>query len=654
MRFLGVDTGGTFTDFILVDNGHIQTLKIPSTPADPSRAFLTGLSLMGGKTPFISHGSTVATNALLEGKVGDVLLVITHGFRDILTLGRQNRPRLYSLHPVPERLNLPLERIIEVRERTLADGRIFLPLSESEVQRVLRFSKTLSCTSVAICLLHSYANPEHEKILENALSGSGFQVSRSSAILPEYREFERASTTVVNALVSPVMTRYLERLEKHLSPSVLKVMQSNGGTMSSAAAGHNAVHTVLSGPAGGMVGAFHVASTLGMDRILTFDMGGTSTDVGLCDGSIPTNSQTTLAGWALKIPMIDIHTIGAGGGSIAALDSGGALRVGPQSAAAEPGPACYGRGDVVTVTDANLFLGRLVPDNFLAPGSGLNLERCRLLMEDLARRSGLDPDRLAEGIVEVIEENMAAALRVVSVERGHDPREFTLFSFGGAGGLHACALAEKLAIGKVFIPLFPGLLSAVGMLLAPPMRDYSVSFLSANPPDPAGLDSAFQALATQARQEMLGDGVEASELTLEPSLDLRYRGQSFEVNVPFVGDFVAAFHERYAGLYGHCHSDRETEIVTLRLKAFGKGLEPGNLKPGKPSGPRPSLSETPVVWKGKTCLWKVLWREQLACGKSYSGPALVLEDTATHLLPPGWLATPDRSGHLILEKSVDV
>ena len=481
----------------------------------------------------------------------------------------------------------------------------------------------------------------------------GYKVSCSSTILPEYREFERASTTVVNAMVSPVMGNYLENLEQHVAPSVLKVMQSNGGTMSSTAAGDKAVHTVLSGPAGGMAGAFHIARSMGIDRILTFDMGGTSTDVGLCDGSVPTSSQASIAGWPIKIPMIDIHTIGAGGGSIAAIDAGGALQVGPASAGADPGPACYGKGNAVTVTDANLFLGRLLPDNFVSAGLGLDPQKCRRAMEVLARKSGLEPYRLAEGIIEVVEENMAAALRVVSVQRGHDPRHFTLFPFGGAGGLHACALAEKLGMRKVFIPLFPGLLSAVGMLLASPMRDYSASFLAVSSSDRTNLDAAYKPLASQAHQEMLAEGVRPADLTLEYSLDVRYRGQSFEINVPYSQDFISAFHQKYASLYGHCHPEREVEIVTLRLKALGQGLNFEDLTALK----EPSAASPPfiakVIWRGQRQSWQGYHRGHLGIEEPVTGPALIIEDTATHLLPPGWTAIRHRLGHLLLEKSDD-
>jgi N-methylhydantoinase A len=651
MRFLGVDTGGTFTDFVFVENGEVRTLKIPSTPEDPSRAFLAGLVQLTDEKCLIFHGSTVATNTMLENKGADVFFLVTQGFRDLLTLGRQNRPHLYALHPAQERLRLSPEQIIEVKERTLADGSILIPLEKKEIERIVSLVEKSSCRSVAICLLHSYANSNHEQQLEFALRKKGFKVSTSSHILGEYREFERASTTVVNAMVSPIMSFYLGKLEQRISPSVLKIMQSNGGTMSGAMAGEKAVHTILSGPAGGMVGAYQVASGCGLDRILTFDMGGTSTDVGLCDRGVPTTSQTVISGWPVKIPMIDIHTIGAGGGSIAWLDPGGALRVGPTSAGADPGPVCYGKGEAVTVTDANLFLGRLLPDHFLGGRMKLHYERCRQAVESLSLQAGLESQKLAEGIIEVVEENMAAALRVVSVERGFDPRDFTLLPFGGAGGLHACSLAEKLAIPRVFIPVFPGLLSALGMLLASPLRDYSLSVLSDLSADRSNLDKAFETLVFQARQEMLAEGVDASELTLERSADLRYKGQSFEINIPYSPQFVTAFHDHYQRLYGHNHLDREVEVVTLRLRALGKGLDLNILDRKEPLTQGLPPWETQVIWKGAPYSGKAYLRESLSVGDPVPGPALVMEDTATHLVPPGWVASRDSIGHLILEKN---
>jgi N-methylhydantoinase A len=650
---VGVDTGGTFTDFVLVEGGQVKTYKLPSTPDDPSRAVLAGLRhLLGDRQALVFHGSTVATNALLEGKGDAVVLVVTAGFRDLLAIGRQNRPRLYALHPRRLPPLVPRERTVEVRERVLADGTVETPLLAAEKERVVAAVAASGCRSVALCLLHAYANPEHERQLHAALQAAGLRVSASSRILPEYREFERASTTAVNAAVSPVMERYLTRLQQGLGAGHLKIMQSNGGSILAETAGREAVRTILSGPAGGMIGAFTTAVAAGCERIITFDMGGTSTDVGLCAGAVPFTAETVIAGWPVKVPMIDIHTVGAGGGSIARLDAGGALRVGPHSAGADPGPACYGRGDLVTVTDANLYLGRLLPDHFLGGRMRLDVARSRQAVEALARQAGLEPVRLAEGILEVAEATMAGALRVVSVERGHDPRDFVLLPFGGAGGLHACAMAENLAIPRVLIPVHPGLLSAVGMVLSDAIRDYSWSVLRTAPLAATELLALLAPLRRQAETEMAAEGLTTHQVQLLPSLDLRYRGQSFEVNVPLTDDYLGEFHAEHERLYGYRDDKRPAEVVTLRLRAIGRGPRPdltrGRCHPGQAVPAR----TVAVALDGVQSSCPLYAREALPCGCSFPGPALVVEETATHLVRPGWTAKVDGRGNLLLEKSV--
>jgi N-methylhydantoinase A len=650
-RLLGVDTGGTFTDLVLVDGPQVRTYKLPSTPEDPSRAVLAGLDHLLGEAPaLLFHGSTVATNALLEGKGASVALVTTAGFGDVLSIGRQHRPQLYALHPRPRAVLVPRQRVIEVNERVLGDGSVAQPLSEDEQRRVVAQVRATGCRSVALCLLHAYANPKHEMRLQRALEAAGVRVSASHRVLPEYREFERASTTAVNAAVSPVMTRYLQGLQAGLNGRGLRIMQSNGGAIQAETAGSEAVRTILSGPAAGMVGAFSCARAAGCARIITFDMGGTSTDVGLCDGSVPVTSETVLAGWPVKVPMIDIHTVGAGGGSIARLDAGGALRVGPESAGADPGPVCYGQGREVTVTDANLYLGRLLPDRFLGGRMPLAVQRCRAALEELAARAGLAPRRLAEGILEVAEATMAGALRVVSVARGHDPRDFTLLPFGGAGGLHACALADKLAIPRILMPAHAGLLSAVGLVLADVVRDYSRSVLRGGDAPPAELEALFAPLATQARSDMAAEGVAETDLDLQPALDMRYRGQSFEVTVPLSGDFRAAFQQRYEALYGFSDPGRELEIVTLRLRAVGRGPRPDLTCGAVCDGQAQAAAQVPLVVAGEERVCPLYERERLPAGARLAGPALVVEETATHFIAPGWQGRVDARGNLILER----
>ncbi len=655
LPLLGVDTGGTFTDLVLVVGDEVRTWKLPSTPADPARAVLEGVRhLCGEEQVMLVHGSTVATNALLEEKGARVALLVTAGFRDLLTIGRQNRPVLYALHPRRGPVLVAAEDTLEVAERVLADGSVEQSLTAAEVERLVAAVRKSGCRSVAISLLHAYANPNHEQQLLTALEAAGYSVSASHRILPEFREFERTATTAVNASVAPVMSRYLGRLQGGLGSSRLRIMQSNGGAITAGAAANEAVRTILSGPAGGMVGAFATARAAGHERILTFDMGGTSTDVGLCPGTIPTSNETVIAGWPVRVPMIDLHTVGAGGGSIARLDAGGALRVGPQSAGADPGPVCYGRGGTeVTVTDANLYLGRLLPDRFLGGRMSLDVAACRAAVEALAARAGLPPQRLAEGVLEVAEATMAGALRVVSVQRGEDPREFTLLPFGGAGGLHACALAEQLQMRRILIPANPGLLSAVGLVLADVIRDYSRSVLL--PADAAGEELAayYRPLEKRARQEMAAEGVAGQELELQSSLDIRYRGQSFEVNVAWSDDFAAAFHRRHRELYGHADPQRPLEIVTVRLRAVGRGPAPDLTRGRCTEGEAWAAETRPVTFAGDTISCPVFNRDELPCGGQIAGPALVVEETATHLVAPGWEGRIDARGNLLLERSGD-
>ncbi len=552
---IGVDTGGTFTDFVLWDGKSIRTKKIRSTPADPSEAILAGVETARE----IVHGSTVATNALLERRGVRTAFVSTAGFEDILAIGRQNRASLYDWFSDPPQPLAPSELCFGLPERTLHDGSIDAALPPDAVERLAADLRLAGVESVAVCLLHSYANPEHERLVGKALRQAGLCVSLSHEILPEYREYERASTTAVNAYVSPPMTRYLDALDRQVGASRLRVFQSNGGSISARMAGSHAVHTVLSGPAGGVQGAAAAAKAAGFARVISFDMGGTSTDVSLYDRRPTYTTEAELGGCPIRVSMLDIHSVGAGGGSVAWIDSGGALRVGPRSAGAVPGPVCYGEGEEVTVTDANLLLGRIDPDAFLSGRMTLDVARAARYLEKFAGRAGVDAAAMAQAIVDVANSNMERAIRKISVERGHDPRDFALLSFGGAGGQHACALAERLDIRSVIVPKQAGVLSALGMLTADFSRDYSVDIPA------AGAEAAFEQLESLAAAELRDEGFD--EVLFERSVDLRYRGQSFEITVPWRerDDFHAA-HQR---LYGYARPDGRVEAVAARVQAVG-------------------------------------------------------------------------------------
>ncbi len=675
---LGVDTGGTFTDFVLVDTNGVRTYKSPSTPHDPAQAVLEGISkLLDGRNAIIVHGTTVATNALLEGATAPVALVTTRGFRDILEIGRQNRPVLYALQPARGRPLVERTRVVEAAERMLAGGSVLEQLTSKEVARVVEAVLRTGVSSVAVCLLHAYAYPSHEERLARALEAAGLLVSASHHILPEHREFERASTTAVNAAVSPVMRRYLDTLEAGVLDGSLRVMQSNGGTIGPRTAAIEAVRTLLSGPAAGVVGARDVASEAGFDRIVTFDMGGTSTDVCLCDGQIPTTTGTLLSGWPIRVPMIDIHTVGAGGGSIARLDAGGALLVGPESAGADPGPACHGKGRRPTVTDADLYLGRIVPAHFLGGRMALYPERSLEALGTLGAKAGLTPERVAEGIIEVVEATMAGALRVVSVERGHDPREFALVPFGGAGGLHACSLAALLGIGRILVPRLPGLLSARGLVTADVVKDYAHTVLGTLQTGSTALTAVFARLEARAAREMETEGVPPGSVRFERSLDMRYRGQSHELTVPFAPDAWDRFHACHARRYGFSNPGRPVEAVTARLRATGTRqrrpmtallpepdagapAHPGSdvekagvtgLSPRTGTKPGSGADRTRIFLEGAWRTCPLFDRALLSPGESFRGPALVVEPTATLLVLSGWRARVDSRLNIVLEVS---
>ena len=653
MIFVGVDTGGTFTDFVFFKEGSLRVLKVLSTPHNPAEAVLKGLESIGGQGRRVVHGSTVATNALLERKGARTAFITNRGFEDILEIGRQNRERLYDLHYKRPAPLIPRELRLGVGGRVNYRGEIIGELSLKDLDTVIGKLRELGVESVAVCLLHSYANPAHERELGEELVKLGIHVSLSHEILPEFREFERASTTAVNAYVSPKMEGYISYLEKNLGKEdSLSIMQSNGGIISSEVAKREAVRTVLSGPAGGVISALHVGRLTGFDRLITFDMGGTSTDVSLIERAPTITTETKINGLPIKVPMIDIHTIGAGGGSIAWIDEGGMLRVGPQSAGAEPGPVCYGRGgEDITVTDASLFLGRLVPEYFLGGEMRLYPDRLSESLRKLSKQLDTSPEELAEAILEVANSNMERALRKVSVQRGHDPQQFALITFGGAGGLHAVFLARMLGIPKVLVPRNPGIFSALGMLLADTVKDYSLTvMLGGSETSYLQLEELFQALEDKAIEDMGREGFTLEELTLQRLLDMRYRGQSYELTVPLSESYEESFHREHEKTYGYRH-DRETEIVNIRLRATGVPRKPTLPSFSKRSGEDSSgalLASVKTAFGGEFQETRVYRRESLRWGNRIYGPAIVVEYSSTTVLPPGSSAEVDRFGNLLI------
>jgi N-methylhydantoinase A len=629
-----------------VIGGRLHVLKLPSTPHDPAAAVRAGLAALApGRAVRLSYGSTVATNALLERRGARVVLLTTAGFEDVLEIGRQTRPRLYALEPRRAPPLVPRPRRIGVRERVLADGTIESVLGARAVADAARALERSGAEAVAVCLLHSYAEPRHERRLGRALRGRGLHVTLSHTLLREYREYERVVTTVVNAYVGPVVSGHLGALAASVRGG-LRVMQSSGGLVGAATAAAEPVRTILSGPAAGVVGAAERARRAGLRRIITLDMGGTSADVSLVDGEVGWRSETVIDELPVRVPTIDIHTVGAGGGSLARLDAGGALRVGPESAGADPGPACYGRGTAPTVTDANLVLGRLVETEFL--GGALRLDRARAerAIAPLARRLGRSLETAASGIVAVATAVMERAIRVVSIERGHDPRAFTLLAFGGAGGLHAADLAGALGMERVYVPPQPGLLSAWGVLAADVVRDFGRT-LRLVAPDERALAAGMRTLVAGARRALARERV--ARVRLEPSLDVRYVGQSYELRVPYRPGWRTAFDRLHARRFGHAQPARPVEVVTLRLRARAAGVAPPSAARVRRGRGLPVASR-PVVFDGARRTAAVWRRDDLRAGQAVRGPAVVCEYSATTLVPPEWRMHVDRLGGLVLEK----
>jgi N-methylhydantoinase A/oxoprolinase/acetone carboxylase beta subunit len=655
MTRIGVDTGGTFTDLVLLGADGMTVHKVRSTPDNPSRAIIQGILDVSGEEAAhdVVHGSTVATNAVLERKGARVALLATAGFEDVLRIGRQTRPKLYDLMVEERRPIVDAELTFGVHERVGPDGTVLVPLDVAEVRALAPKLHEAAVDAVAICFLHSYRNPSHERRAEEILRDCGFVVSASHVVLREYREFERWSTTVVNAYVTPLMDRYLSVLEDTLGHTRLSVMQSNGGSIAAATARAQAVRTILSGPAAGVVGARAVAEMAGFHRVISFDMGGTSTDVSLVDGAIGKTTESSIGDFPVRLPVIDIHTVGAGGGSIAFVDSGGALRVGPRSAGAVPGPVCYGHGTEPTVTDANLLLGRLDPDYFLGGRMRLDVDRTRREVRALSAQLGLSETAVAAGIVRVANANMERAIRVVSVQRGFDPREFALLAFGGAGGMHACEIAETLEIATVIVPRFAGVLSALGMLLADVTKDYSATVLRrSRADDEAELATLFDPLVESASADLHREGFDAAHVQLVRSLDVRYAGQSYEITVPFSPAYRAEFDRQHARLYGYSNPLRATEVVNVRLTATGIT--------SKPELPREPLSRSctlvPVRMGGvifgprqlKTPFYR--W-DDLAPGSAADGPAVIAGGQATAVIPPTFRFRIDEFGNLVAVRS---
>lgn len=660
---VGVDTGGTFTDVVLLQDGQFRIHKLLSTPDDPSRAILQGLTDLGvlENMTTLVHGSTVATNAVLERNGASTGLITTAGFRDVLEIGRQTRPKLYAIRVQKEPPLVPRSSRVEVSERLNERGEILVALDEKSLQAAIAELQAQGIEAVAISLLFSFTNPTHEQRVAEAVRKAGFYVSASYEVLPEFREYERTSTVVLNAYVGPLIDRYLARLEQAIPEhTTLRIMQSNGGSISSTTARREAARTLLSGPAAGVVGAAFVAEASDITRSITLDIGGTSTDVALIDGTIAETTDGRIGDYPNRLPMLDIHTVGAGGGSIAWFDTGGALRVGPRSAGATPGPASYAHGGTeATVTDANVVLGRLLPEAFLGGTMHLDVEKARNAVASIAQHLGTSLEEAALGIIRIVNANMEAAIRVISVEKGHDPRNFALIAFGGAGPLHACELAAALHIPRVLVPTTPGVLSALGMLAADILKDYvnTIMLPAENAQDT--IQATIMQLEHRGRTDMVHEGFAPEQVIIERYLDLRYAGQSFELIVPFeetLNDAINHFHLLHEQRFGYSDPHEHVQVVNVRVKARGLTTHP-ELKQHtevQSSSPSPVMMRD-VIFTGRDgsmmCGTPVYKRDSLTYGTTLVGPAIVIQYDTTTVIPPQWHARVDSVRNLIIEQA---
>jgi N-methylhydantoinase A len=675
----GIDIGGTFTDVVLYDPARQQlwAAKTPTTPHDPSEGFFSGLEQVwrnvtgdGRSLGRLLHGSTVATNAVLEGTGSRVGLLTTQGFRDVLEIGRANIPGIFTNYmrwAKPERL-VPLERVREVPERLAADGSIVAALDEAAARARIAELLAAGIDALAISLLHAYANPAHEERLASLAQelAPDLYVTRSSTVLPEYREYERTVTTVLNAYVMPVVSRYLQGIERRLEQRGVRaemlVVRSDAGVMSVAAARERPVNIVLSGPAGGVKGAAVLAAAAGYPNIVSIDMGGTSTDVSLSVDADPRlSTDTWVADYPIRVPIIDVATIGAGGGSIAFVSPAGALRVGPASAGADPGPACYGRGGTrPTVTDANVVLG-LLPDS-LADGA-IALDRVAAvaaIRRHIAEPLGLSLEEAAHGIIRIVNENMLGALRVVSVQRGLDPRDLTLVPFGGAGPVHGVELARLAGIGTVLVPARPGVLSALGFLLADIRHVFTRTKIGIiGHFDSAPYTQEMERLAAQAWAWLEREQVSGEDQAVDLSVDLRYRGQAYELSIPIglpldsdawhkAGE---RFHDEHRRRYGFDQPGAAVEVVTLRATARGALSKPSFelLEHGSAGSSPPAIGARRAFLGGSFAEVPVYRRGDLCAGHQVAGPAIIVQPDCTTVLGSGDLATVDRFANLVVK-----
>ena len=645
---IGIDTGGTFTDFVIFDGETLQSFKLPSTPANPALSILEGLNPLVEQDFELVHGTTVSTNAFLQKKMAKSAFLCTRGFEHILYIGRQNRTRLFALQVKKPTPLVPLSLCYGVDERTLKDGVISRDLDPAEIARIGTELKIKNVQSVGIVFLHSYRNPQNEKVAAGILRDLGFYVTASHEIMPEYREYERAVVTILNTALQPVIAQYIDNLQRGVEGKKLSIIQSHGGILSPQRIIEEPIRTIMSGPAAGVIAAAQVAQLTGETNLVTLDMGGTSTDVSVIKrGEIMLTRDGSVEHLPLRLPMIDIATVGAGGGSIARIDRGGVLQVGPQSAGADPGPACYGNSELATVTDAFVVIGAVLPEMFLGGKMKILPKRSVRVIKKIAEQIGKGLFETAAGIILISISAMERALRSVTLEKGEDPRFYTLMPFGGAGGMVAALLADRLGIKKILVPPAPGVLSARGMLVADYKKELVHSFLEmVSPGIQERLDPLFAALSNEAEQILAQEGFPRPQIL--KTMDLRYKGQSYELTVPYSDDFVKTFHHLHHQIYSYSLSDSRCEIVNLRVQALGK-------LPGLKIEKRETAAEEArvfyrkeVYFNGKSQEFFIYRRTELMPGNRVQTPAVIAADDSTIIVPPGFEVSIDEYDNILL------
>lgn len=663
---VGIDIGGTFTDIIVINDGKITVTKVPSTPSDPSLAVVKGINNLNISSGEFVHGTTIATNTLLEKTGSPTALITTQGFEDVLEIGRQNRSDLYDFNVTKaEPLATQLMRF-GIPERTDSNGIIIEDLDNESLDSIIDKIQESGAEAIAISLLFSFLNPAHEQQIIDRLKSRlpDMYASISSEIVPEFREYERTSTVVINSYVGPKVSNYMNNLTTKLHHPI-RVMQSSGGSITSKVASNEPVRTILSGPAGGVVGAFKTATQAGINQIISIDMGGTSTDVSICPNRIQETTQSSIAGYPISIPMIEIHTVGAGGGSIATVNHGGSLTVGPLSAGSDPGPACYGKGHEITVTDANLILGRIQSDYFLGGTMPLDQTRSQSAIEELSKDIQQSVINTALGIIKVVNSNMERAIRTISLERGHDPRDFALLPFGGAGALHACELASEIGISTIFIPPYPGVLSALGVAIADVTKDYSRTIMLK--PDAQILDRLeieFIGMEGNARTDFQNENLNTAQIGFKRFLDVRYIGQSYEIIIPYPESqpkdseelhklIAVSFENAHEQRFGYSDPSQKIEVVNVRLKAILPNTInlPSTQLPHSKCEAKP-VAERLIHFGTESSLTPIFNRDDLQIDQPIVGPSLVTQFDTSIPVFPGWVAKRDRLSNLILTEGL--